>query len=29
VATVVNGQVTRENGEDTGAAPGHWLKRAS
>lgn len=26
VMTVINGQVTRENGEDTGAAAGAWLK---
>jgi N-acyl-D-aspartate/D-glutamate deacylase len=29
VATLVNGQLTRENGMDTGAMPGRWLRRAS
>ena len=28
VATLVNGQLARENGESTGSASGRWLKRA-
>jgi N-acyl-D-aspartate/D-glutamate deacylase len=29
VAAIVNGQVTRENGEPTGAASGRWLRRGA